>query len=83
MNNSNSVMFFHRFIDEYGNTIERNKYDNPYSYDSFVTWQGGNNKEINDTVYSDRLFQWNCKKYSELCKKHFRDEKTKLGFREL
>ena len=32
------------------------------------------NKEINDTVYSDRLYQWDYEKYNKLCEKHFGDK---------
>lgn len=30
-----------------------------------------NNIKATDTVYSDRLHQWDYKKHNELCKKHF------------
>lgn len=30
-----------------------------------------NSIESNHTVYSDRMFQWDSKKYNELCDKHF------------
>jgi hypothetical protein len=34
-----------------------------------VTFDNG--RKANDTVYSDRLFQWDHKKHDELCMKHF------------
>jgi hypothetical protein len=35
----------------------------PYIFD--------NGEKATDTVYSDRLFQWDSKKHDELCQKHF------------
>jgi len=35
----------------------------PVEYDS--------GEKSTDTVYSDRLYQWDPEKYNELCKKHF------------
>jgi hypothetical protein len=54
-----------------GNPVEKSKYDYPYSYSSYVEWRNGENSEITDSVYSDRLFQWNPEKYNRLCQKHF------------
>lgn len=35
----------------------------PYIFD--------NGQKASDTVYSDRLFQWDSEKYNRLCAKHF------------
>lgn len=45
-------------------------FSHPYSYDPFTIWkrQGA---APNDSVYSDRLLQWDFKKHNELCQKHF------------
>ncbi len=69
-----TVMFHSQYIDEDGNAIERTPESHQYSYDPYVTWRGGENEEVDDVVYSDRLHQWDGKKYDELCKKHFGDE---------
>lgn len=61
-------------VDEHGQLVKRSKCEYPYSYDGFVTWRGGENKEANGTIYSDRLLQWDYKKYNELSKKHFGNE---------
>lgn len=61
-------------LDRFGKEVKRNQLDYPYSYDPFVTFRNGENEEINDTVYSDRLFQWDSQKYNKLCKKHFGNE---------
>ena len=61
-------------IDENDNPIRRTKQSHPYSYDGFVLWRGGKNEDANNTVYTDRLYQWDYKKYNELCLKHFGNE---------
>ena len=50
------------------------EYNSPYIYNNGI--------EPNDTVYSDRLFQWDSKKYNKLCKKHFGDESQYWSNRE-
>lgn len=50
-----------------GNPVKKNKSDNPYSYDSFVVWNDGCNKLTSDVIYSDRLWQWDSKKYNTCC----------------
>jgi hypothetical protein len=61
-------------VDEYGNPVERSKSEYPYSYSGFITYRNGENKEANSTIYSDRLLQWDYKKYNILSKKHFGNE---------
>lgn len=61
-------------VDEYGNPVRKTKDKYRYSYDGFVTHRMGKNEEVNGTVYSDRLYQWDGAKYDRLCKKHFGDE---------
>ena len=58
-------------VDEHGNSVIRTKREYPYSYDGFVTWRGGDNKEANDTIYSDRLLQWDYEKQNRLSEKYF------------
>lgn len=48
----------------------RSKMTHPYSYDPFVIWKDPNLTATN-TVYSDRLHQWDYKKHNDLCEKHF------------
>jgi hypothetical protein len=60
---------FGMYLDEKGNLIEKTPITNPYDYDGFVIWD--TNTSPTDTVYSDRLFQWDAKKHDELCEKHF------------
>ncbi len=63
--------YFDGKVDEHGNPVKRTKQSHPYSYDGFVQWRGGENKEANGTIYSDRLLQWDYEKHNELCEKHF------------
>lgn len=65
-------IFEEEFVDEYGVPCKRTKYEYPYSYDAFVLWK--TDGVSNDTVYSDRLWQWDYVKHDKLCKKHFGDE---------
>ena len=58
-------------VDEYGHPVKRTKLTNPYTYDAFVEWRGGENREANGTIYSDRLLQRDFNKHDRLCEKHF------------
>jgi len=58
-------------VDRHGNPVEKTKAEYPYSYDEYVVFRLGKNKEANFTAYSDRLYQWNPKKYDKLCNKYF------------
>jgi hypothetical protein len=59
----------------------RSKQEYGYSYDEFLQWElkpgafkgYGNDKEISG-AYSDRLFQWDSKKYNEYCRYVFNNE---------
>lgn len=68
-------------VDEYGNPVERTKRTHPYSYDGFVMWRGGENKEANATIYSDRLYSQDWERHNELCLKHFGDEGQYWNYR--
>jgi hypothetical protein len=58
-------------MDYEGNPVKRTKKDYPYSYDPYVIYRNGKNSDVTDSVYSDRLFQWDPKLYNELSEKHF------------
>ena len=59
----------YRYINEFGQPIERTPDKYNYSYDDYVTYRGGNNKEANHTMYSDRMLH--DLKYNDLCQKWF------------
>ena len=59
------------YVDLNGNPVKRTPINHPYTYDFYVQWVGGNKEEINSVVYSDRLWQWDYKKYNTLMEKHF------------
>lgn len=54
-----------------GLPVSRTKEQYPYSYDEFVVWDS--RQPSKSVVYSDRLYQWDSKKYNALCLKHFGD----------
>jgi len=62
-------------IDEHGNPVKKTKQSHPYSYDGFVQYRGGKNEEADNTIYSDRLLQWDRGKHDELCEKYFGDKR--------
>lgn len=77
ISNSEHIIYFPQFVDEYGNEVERNKYDYPYAYSPYVVYDNRNNiEELKDlhVVYSDRLLQWNYAKYNKCHKEIFGDE---------
>lgn len=55
------------YVDLDGNPVKRTKEDYRYSYDFFVVWRQDYNQNTSDTVYSDRLWQWDSKKYNTCC----------------
>jgi len=58
-------------IDEFGNKVTKTKDKYPYSYDGHVTWRGMENQHNQNTVWTDRLYQWDYEKYNNLCEKYF------------
>lgn len=61
------------FMDIEGNVVKRTKSEYPYSYDPIVVFRNFQ-LESDNTVWSDRLFQWDYEKYNKLCTKHFGNE---------
>ena len=66
-----TLVYYSSYVDEFGNAIKRTPDKYKYSYDGFVTYRNGTNEEIENTVYSDRLSQWDYKKCDDLKFKHF------------
>jgi hypothetical protein len=58
------------YMDEHNQIIERTPSTHPYSYDSYILWRNLPNDQMNASAYSDRMMQWNYKKFDELWKKH-------------
>jgi len=50
-----------------GEIVERTKGEYPYNYDAFLIWKGNYIKGKSDVVYSDRLMQWDYKKFNKCC----------------
>lgn len=68
------------FIGEDGEFTKKTKYTHPYNYDSFVVWQGEG--KATNSVYTDRLFQWDWDKHNTLCMKHFGNKGQYWGNRD-
>lgn len=66
---SGTLIYFNGAVDEFGKPVERTKDKYPYSYDGFVTYRNGENKEANCTAYSDRMIREG--EYNELSERHF------------
>ncbi|MHB8871602.1 MAG: hypothetical protein ACYC5G_04065 [Candidatus Doudnabacteria bacterium] len=66
---STDSVFVSPYRDWDGNETERTPDEYRYSYDPYVQYK--KKDEYQHTVYSDRLFQWDCKKHDDLCQKHF------------
>ncbi len=71
---SNGIRTSIRGVNEFGKQVERTKSEYPYSYDGFVTYRSGKNEEVDNTIYSDRLQQWDYVKTDKLKLKHFGDK---------
>lgn len=68
--NNNFYFDVDLFVDEYGHEVERNPFSHPYSFDGYVVWSSGTYEEYN-TVWSDRLLQWDYDKTRRLMGVHF------------
>ncbi len=53
-----------------GEPVERTKAQYPYSYDTFIVWRTGANTEVTNSVYTDRMRQWEPEKFDALQKKY-------------
>jgi len=67
----NLVNYFYR--DENGNLVNRTKEKYPYSYDFFVTYDNRSKVITNNTVYSDRMWEWDSVKYDKCTKEIWND----------
>lgn len=63
---------YYPYMDWDENPTNRTPISHPYSYDPYVIWKKYN--KYNNTVYSDRLVQWDYSKYNRIRKDIFKDE---------
>lgn len=63
-------------VDFDGNPVRRSMREYPYSYDEFVVWKSDDYKRSadNHTVCSDRMYQWDYKKYNKCCREVWGNE---------
>jgi hypothetical protein len=83
MNNSYRRM---EIIDCGGNPVKKTKDEYPYSYDLFLQWVKSGiyikSEKGCHAVYSDRLFQWDNKKYDRCCKEVWNNQGQYFNCRE-
>ena len=60
------------YRDWHGKPVEKTPHSHPYSYDAYVVEKKAD--KYKNSIYSDRLWQWDYKKYNELCRKYFGNE---------
>ena len=64
--------FFEPYIEFLPQNVSKTRYSHPYSYDPFLIFFNDRaKKKANNTIYTDRLLQWDYEKHNELCEKHF------------
>ena len=63
------------YVDLNGKEVKRTPIDYPYNYDEYVVWKSKDfNKDNYSAVYSDRLVQWDRKKYNSCKQAIFKDK---------
>lgn len=73
---------FTGYEDIHGHPVDRTPQSHPYSYDPYIIWKGDyKGLETTSVVYSDRLAQWDTKKFNECCEKVFKDKRQSFHSR--
>lgn len=64
-------LYVNLYVDQYGNPVNRNRHEWPYSYDAYVTYQKSGYTYESGTQqglhieYHDRMMQWNWEKFHQ------------------
>jgi len=61
------------FTDIHGRRAKKKPFNHPYDFDPHVTYLGDYQKGKGNAVYSDRLYQWDYKKFNSCCQEVFGD----------
>ena len=61
------------FYDLKGRPTKKTPFNSPYSFDPYVTWMGEYDENKSHTVYSDRMYQWDYKKFNQCCEEVFKN----------
>jgi len=61
------------FTDIHGRRAKKKPFNHPYDFDPHVTYLGDYQKGKGTAVYSDRLYQWDYKKFNSCCQEVFGD----------
>lgn len=70
------------YVDMLGNPVEKTKEEYPYSYDPYVVFDKREDGSKFSVVYSDRLIQWNHKKYDISCREVWNNERQYFSNRQ-
>ncbi|MGJ0846570.1 hypothetical protein ACR77J_07770 [Tissierella praeacuta] len=74
-------MYYPMYRNINGNEVRKNREKYLYSYDPYVIWKDDYNKETSHTVYSDRLWQWDNKRFDQCCQAVWGDKSQHFGNR--
>lgn len=69
----NGYQCSYAYLNLNGNIVKNSPISNPYNFDEYVQWRGNYN-EYDSAVYSDRLYQWDPKKYKSCYIEIFKNE---------
>lgn len=66
-----------QFADLHGRPVERTPFSHPYNFDQYVTWKSKDydSNKIYSGEYSDRMMEWDRKKYCDCIKEVFGNER--------
>ena len=64
-----------RPVDHDGKPVKRTKTSYPYAYTEFVLHRMGRNEDVDRWVYTDRMAEWDHKKYCRLYKEHMENRR--------
>jgi hypothetical protein len=64
-----------------GKPVERTRQDYPYSFDDYLSYENTAQPLANNSMYTDRMYEHEPKKYKELMQKHFQSESEFWGGR--
>lgn len=62
-----------RYVDLKGKPVEHTPHSHPYSFDEYVIYKSDRYSETDSAVYSDRMLQWDYKKFEACTKEVWND----------
>lgn len=64
-----------------GKPVTRTRQEYPYSFDDYISYENRDQPLANNSMYTDRMSEWEPNKYKELMQKHFKSENEFWGSR--